>query len=188
MDTTSVVIRTAKPGDVFELADLEVRSWRAVYGSIFPASELRKLSVERRAISWARQIDHPGYQSVSLVADTGDGVVGFLQCGPARGPQAGGNGEIYSIYVDPEHWGAGVGTALMDIAFDFLAARFDQAVLWVVRENESARRFYKARGFHADQGSLRTYTFFNFAVLCARYSRSLASRRTFDWSVYSSTE
>jgi ribosomal protein S18 acetylase RimI-like enzyme len=184
MGSTSAVIRTAKSGDVFELADVEVRAWRAVYQSIFPVSELRKLSVERRAISWARQIEYPGYQSVSLVAESVDGVVGFLQCGPARGSRGARNGEIYAIYVDPDHWGRGIGTALMDVALDFLAPRFNQAVLWVVRENESARRFYTARGFHEDQGSLKTYTFFNFAVLCARYSRALTARRPLDWSMY----
>ena len=184
MDAIYPVIRTAKPADVFDLADLEVRSWRASYGTIFPESELRKMSVERRAISWAQTIEHPGYKSVSLVAETDDGLAGFLQCGPARGRNNDGNGEIYSIYVDPERWGRGVGTALMDVSFDFLAPRFDKAVLWVVRENQKARAFYEARGFHEDTGSLKTYTFFNYAVLCARYSRALSARRLLDWSVY----
>lgn len=184
MDPHHSVIRTAKPTDVFDLAELEVRSWRASYGSIFPASELQKMSVERRAISWARTLEQTAYQSVALVAEADDGVVGFLQAGPARGSNTGRIGEIYSIYVDPERWGRGIGTALMDVTFDFMAPRFEKAVLWVVRENEKARRFYEARGFHEDTGNLKTYTFFNYAVLCARYSRSLAARRLLDWSVY----
>lgn len=184
MDTIDSVVRTAKPSDVFELADLEVRSWRASYNTIFPASELQKMSVQRRAISWARTIEHPGYKSVSLVAETEEGIAGFLQCGPARGRNNDGNGEIYSIYVDPDRWGCGVGTALLEVSFDFLAPRFEKVVLWVVRENQKARRFYEARGFHEDAGSFKTYTFFNYAVLCARYSRALSARGLLDWSVY----
>lgn len=184
MDTLRSVIRTAQPRDVLDLAELEVRSWRASYDGIFPASELQKMSVARRAMSWTRTIDYPGYQSVALAAESDDGIVGFLQCGPARGFRNQRLGEVYSIYVDPDCWGRGVGTALMDTAFDFMAPRFDKTLLWVVRENESARRFYEARGFHPDACNLRTYTFFNYAVLCARYSRSLEMRRLFDWSLY----
>lgn len=184
MSQLGIVVRTAKTDDVVDLAALEVRSWRAVYGDIFPASELRKMSVVRKVAGWQRTVDQPDHQSAALVAESEQGVVGFLQCGPARGRDAERVGEVYSVYVEPEHWGCGVGTALMDIGLDFMAPRFRKAVLWVVRENDNGRAFYESRGFHEDRGSLKTYSFFNYSVLCVRYSRALHTRRTFNWGAY----
>ena len=184
MSSLSVVVRTARMDDVFDLAELEVRSWRAVYQDIFPINELAKMSVQRKAVQWGRLIREPGRRSAALVAEAESGPVGFLQCGPARDSRVTRAGEVYSIYVDPAHWGSGVGTALMEVGLDFLTPRFRTALLWVVRENENARRFYEAREFHEDRGSLKTYTFFNYAVLCVRYSRTLEARRMLDWGAH----
>jgi GNAT superfamily N-acetyltransferase len=38
-------------------------------------------------------------------------VVGFVSVGPSRDSDA--SGELFAIYVDPDRWGAGVGTELI---------------------------------------------------------------------------
>ena len=183
MSQHSAIVRTARPADAGRLGTLEVRSWQYAYRDIFPAGELEKMSPRRRMIRWARRLDGANPAEISLVAEGDDGVVGYLQCGPSRGGRASA-GEIYSVYVDPLHWGCGVGTGLMEVAFDWMAPRFESTLLWVVRENERARSFYESRGFVEDHGSVKTFTFFNYAVLCVRYSTPLQARPSYDWRAH----
>src|SRR6478736_903344 len=60
------------------------------------------------------------------------------------------------IYVDPQHWGQGVGRLLMTAARDRLrgdGAR--EALLWVFAGNDRARRFYEIDGWRADGLAVR---------------------------------
>lgn len=52
---------------------------------------------------------------------------------------------IDQLYVLPSHQGQGVGTALLDVAKTAEAS----LRLWTFQRNETARRFYEARGFVA---------------------------------------
>ena len=47
------------------------------------------------------------------------------------------------LYVDPDHAGAGVGSALLDVVKHALPDGF---ALWVFESNEPARRFYRGHG------------------------------------------
>jgi GNAT superfamily N-acetyltransferase len=83
----------------------------------------------------------------------GDGrVVGFLSTGPPRDedvplPAA----EIYAIYVLPEAWRRGAGSALLNTAVDHWRTRGAAAlVLWVLEANARGRAFYDALGWQAD--------------------------------------
>lgn len=86
-------------------------------------------------------------ERLPLVAETDDGIVGFVHFGPNA---EGSVGEIYRFFVAPECWDKGVGQALMQRALDELAAQFDEALLWVHADNRRARRFYEAAGWQAD--------------------------------------
>jgi ribosomal protein S18 acetylase RimI-like enzyme len=68
---------------------------------------------------------------------------------PARvEPRATTIGEIYSLHVGPDSWRGGIGRMLLDHALLRLENRgFTRAVLWVLRDNQNARRFYEARGW-----------------------------------------
>ena len=55
------------------------------------------------------------------------------------------------MYADPSAWSTGVGAALMCAALEHLTAmRFSHVTLWVLEDNERARRFYERWGFRAD--------------------------------------
>jgi len=97
--------------------------------------------------------------TVTLVAELDDVVVGWLGYGPSRddppadpSPGAAGPvGEIYGIYVHPDHWRAGAGTALMaEGEAGLAAAGFGEAMLWVLENNSGARRFYERLGWRHD--------------------------------------
>ena len=80
--------------------------------------------------------------------------------GPARlegGPAAGGCspylgwGEIISFYTDPACTGRGYGSVLMEEALRRLRADgYLNCYVFVLRENEGARRFYARHGFAWD--------------------------------------
>lgn len=83
-----------------------------------------------------------------VVAEVDDSVVGFIAWGPSRDHDRQGEREVYTLYVDPEHWGEGVGAALLG------CVPIDQTVsLWVAEGNVRARGFYGRRGFTPDGAS-----------------------------------
>ena len=70
-------------------------------------------------------------------------------------------GEIWALYVSPEHWRQGAGLALWDGARDGLKEEgCTQVTLWVLLQNEHALRFFEqAAGFKRDMPSLKTVAF-----------------------------
>jgi ribosomal protein S18 acetylase RimI-like enzyme len=90
------------------------------------------------------------------VAESDGRVVGFVAFGPDRDED--GHGELYAIYVLPEHWGGGSGRELLTAAKEGLTeAGYPDMRLWVLAENTSARRFYERMGLTPD-GTTQTWT------------------------------
>ena len=62
-----------------------------------------------------------------------------------------GLGEIISFYTHPDHKRKGYGTKLMEEVLRRLSGQgYLQVFLFVLRENENARRFYEKMGFAWD--------------------------------------
>lgn len=145
-----VVVREALIEDAAELGRMHVESWRWAYAGLLPAEVLAGLSVAERTARW-REILASAERSVTFVA-TGPDVVGFASAGPAR-PDAGGPavGELYGIYLAEHVAGIGIGRMLQDEAQGWLRAQgFTEARLWVLRDNQRARRFYERCGWRTD--------------------------------------
>lgn len=58
-----------------------------------------------------------------------------------------GDDELYAIYVHPDHWGTGVGRALLERAEAELAKTCTVASLTCMVANTRARRFYARNGW-----------------------------------------
>jgi ribosomal protein S18 acetylase RimI-like enzyme len=99
------------------------------------------------AVSWADSI--AAGRSRIHVAVLGERVIGYAGVGPERDPAAPPDtGELYALFVHPDHWGTGAGRALTDAACDDLRAAGCRTVqLWVLEANTRARRFYARYGF-----------------------------------------
>jgi GNAT superfamily N-acetyltransferase len=82
-----------------------------------------------------------------LVAVNGQhGIVGMASMGPARDRELGFDGEVFTLYVDPDFFGRGVGRRLLNGAFAELRKRgFRSCVIWAHAKN-NARYFYEAMG------------------------------------------
>jgi GNAT superfamily N-acetyltransferase len=160
-------VRGAVPEDAKAIAGVHVRAWQGAYAHVFPAEELAGLDVPSRVRYW-----RDGIRAGWTVLVTDD-VSGFASVGPARDPDADGQGELYAIYVAPECWGSGAGHALMTAAIQALRdAGFAEAVLWVLDDNPRARRFYEREGWTAD-GAVKDDVFLDTSVREVRYRVSL---------------
>ncbi|MHB1596012.1 MAG: GNAT family N-acetyltransferase [Streptosporangiaceae bacterium] len=92
--------------------------------------------------------------------------VGFAHFGAERDPesrmplladQVAGRtrAELYAIYVLPGYWSAGAGRALMaEVIYRTRAAGYPALTLWVLQDNDRARRFYERAGFRVTGQSL----------------------------------
>ncbi|GHI99404.1 hypothetical protein TPA0906_12700 [Streptomyces olivaceus] len=80
---------------------------------------------------------------------------------------------MYALYVDTGRFGAGVGRALLGEAVRRCgAAGHPRMLLWVLRGNARARRFYERSGFLAD-GAEESFEVRGVAVPEVRYARPL---------------
>ena len=55
--------------------------------------------------------------------------------------------DVKAIYVHPDWWGDGVGTALLERGLDALPDRVERVRLEAFADNDVGARFYEARGF-----------------------------------------
>ena len=133
---------------------VHVRSWRAAYAGIVDEAYLAGLDVEDRARLWRDRLAGGGPAAVTYVATLGTDVVGFASVGPVRDEDLARQlecwTEVYGLYVDPDRWGAGVGTALWGAVEAGWAEETAAVALWVLRDNVRAREFYLARGLAPD--------------------------------------
>lgn len=145
-------IRVAGVADAAAIAAVHVDAWRETYVSIVPVQVLAGLSVDRRTEIWHSILTNPtaSNSSAVFVAEREGTVVGFGCCGMQRAENLnsqGYDGEISSIYVLRAFQGRGLGAALMStMGGELQRRRLHAASLWVLRENESARRFYAKLG------------------------------------------
>jgi ribosomal protein S18 acetylase RimI-like enzyme len=145
-------IRAATPADAAAIAAVHVASWHETYAGLIPESMLTSLSVEDRTVRWARILgaaSDPLGSSV-FVAERGGEVVGFASGGVQRDSAllAGGfAGEISAIYLLRRAQKAGTGRRLMAAVAQSLRDKDRHAAnLWVLRDNQPARRFYERLG------------------------------------------
>jgi GNAT superfamily N-acetyltransferase len=146
------------PGDARRLAEITVAGWRTAYVGIVPDNVLVRQSVDHHAEYFATEEALAPPMRTWVVEDDGY-VVAYAHAGPFR-PEPGEHieaGELWGMYVDPQHQSRGHGQALMAAVLDhFRDACHRTAYLWVMRDNTAARRFYEVAGWHLDESAARS--------------------------------
>lgn len=135
MDVTAATV-----ADALDVETVRLRGWRAAYRGIVPQDYLDAMVVDepRRASLIAEGT------VTTLVAREDGTTIGMAAHGPSRDGL--GAQELYALYVDPDRWRTGAGSALLE-------ACEDVSVLWVLEGNARAQAFYRRHGFEADGGS-----------------------------------
>ena len=142
-----IIVRPARTEDELRgRAYVHWKAWQEAYAGLIDPEYLKGHTLEKsleRALTWT---------TPQRIALDGGRVVGFVSFGPARDEE--GAGEVYALYVLAEYYGRGVGARLLDAALDELRD-FPRILLWVLRENGRAVRFYEKHGFRADGAQMR---------------------------------
>lgn len=158
------MIRPGTPDDADAVARVQIASWQEGYKHLFSREQLSRMSLPDRARFWRR--------FPPIVAQVDEEVVGFVNVGPAHHDEE-AESELYAIYVHPDHWGTGVGRALMEAGEARLREQgYSSAILWVWRDNPRARRFYEAAGWGAD-GAEKDAEFWGMSGRVVRYAKQL---------------
>lgn len=142
-----LTIRRAEPEDAQAIGavfDVAVREGWKYLGELaahpmFPPEE------------WDDEVAKHAPPNALLVA-IADLLIGFVAIHPA-------DGEMYLLFVHPDHAGRGVGRALLEAAHEILrSAGCREAFLYTHEQNERAIAVYEAAGYRRD-GTVRESEF-----------------------------
>jgi RimJ/RimL family protein N-acetyltransferase len=166
--------RDGTPADLQTLARVHIDAWRAAYVGVMDPVFLDSLGIEH-ALSRLRpamELQPP----LVVVVEHGRDIVGFCRFGPSRDSDAvSSTGEVFACNVDPSHWRSGFGSQVMRAALSRLAEPgYDICKLWVLEQNDRARRFYSALGFSPDGATRVEAVGTAYPLSEVRYSRSIA--------------
>ncbi|MGW2718473.1 N-acetyltransferase family protein [Streptomyces sp. NPDC001492] len=149
---SALLVREMTLADCERVAEIRVGGWQTAYRGIVPQSYLDTMSVpentERRRMHFLQ--NNPGM--LDLVAVQDGEITGWLCHGPYRdGEEHTDDAELYALYVAPGRYRGGTGRALLrQSTLRCAAAGHGRMYLWVLKENDRARRFYEASGFRPD--------------------------------------
>ncbi len=134
-----MIIRRAAQEDAFSIAEICVEDWRKAYRGIIADDYLDALSVERRYQRERERID-----KYTVAADERE-TLGFVWNELIDDEAA--DCEIVALYVRCSKRGSGIGKALFGHSVDaFRAAGRKRMIVWCLRENHEARKFYEKMG------------------------------------------
>ena len=153
------------------MAAVHVRSWQAAYRGLIADEFLDALRPEDRAARYTLGSTDPAAPRTFLAEEDGE-LLGFATIGPSRDADAPGRGELYALYVDPDRWRGGTGRLLLVESRRRLAESYEEAILWVLRGNESAELFYERDGWRRDGGE-RVEQPYGVVSRVSRFRRSL---------------
>jgi len=193
-----VVIRTGSAADAAQIAVVQREGWFAAYEGIIPAEIIDRVTAPDhgarvrqtfRTRPWQRMLVAvaAGQEDQGQAGEpTAPGIVGYASFGPERDVlnapwphplstdgEDGSVAELYALYVRPAWWSTGTGRALMDrVLARTSAADYLSIMLWVLRDNRRARRFYERAGFAPDGATNVLHRLGGVTELC--YRRALS--------------
>jgi GNAT superfamily N-acetyltransferase len=136
------MVRPATLDDAEEIARVHVATWRSAYRGLLPDDFLASLSEAHYGERWTRVIGD-GSSRVFVVEEPG-GIIGFASGGRERAGESGFAGELYAIYVLDRAQRRGHGRELVRaVAGALREMALPDMIVWVLRDNPSARQFYE---------------------------------------------
>ena len=102
---------------------MHVRSWQVAYRGLVAQDYLDRLRPADKASRYTFERSGPEMPA-TLIAVEQEEIWGFATTGPSQDTDLPNLRELWAIYVDPQHWGQGVGRLLMTAARDRAPGRW----------------------------------------------------------------
>ena len=135
-------IAPLKPEHALLVSDLHLFIWPKAYASIFGAERLQDLPREESRQIWRERMHAEGYHCIGLWQE--ERLVGFAGWGALAPAVA----EIFHFYLHPDFWGGGTAGEFMHYLLQLIRQNnHEEVVLWVLKDNRRAQRFYQKCGF-----------------------------------------
>jgi ribosomal protein S18 acetylase RimI-like enzyme len=153
-DLACIVYRHATEIDADSIAVLHADSWRRHYRGALLDSFLDGDVLPERIEVWRQRLRQPHKASITMVADTGNAIVGFVHMIIDEDP-------IWGTLLDNLHVAShlkrnGIGRRLMQSGVENLLQRGRQTFhLWVLDQNVAAQNFYLSQGSRYVETCLR---------------------------------
>lgn len=156
---TDALIRSARPDDASALSDMGWRCFRATFidgfGIPYPPADLNAFYQEAwSSEAFARKLGEPG--AAWWIAERDGAILAFANAGPNGLPHPEarpGELELRRLYVDAAAQGLGLGTKLLNLSLDWMAANTTGAQwIGVWSGNLKAQKLYAAYGFETVGG------------------------------------
>jgi GNAT superfamily N-acetyltransferase len=145
-----VALRAATLGDAAAMGTVWLRAALVGYEGIFPAEAPQPTAAELTD-RWYQAIAEGRTGAAVMVAchaGPDQTVIGTVAAVPDL--EDGSRSYLHGLYVDPGHWGRGIGRALHDAALAHLRGGGHRIVaLWVLEANVRARSMYERWGWQA---------------------------------------
>jgi GNAT superfamily N-acetyltransferase len=130
------MIRSARPDEADTLLVIQREACVEAFPHIYPPEQYPFPDDGVREV-WQKALADPDIEA--YVAEEDGDTVGCVAVGGVF---------LRNLYVVPERWKSGVGSALHDLALERLRERgCGEAKLWTLEQNWTARRFYEKRGW-----------------------------------------
>lgn len=155
-DFSLYTVREATMRDAKAVAAVHNASLQAALEPWCDPAAMPVVPVEKRAAYWKEAIEF--IEPQVHVACIGDEIVGFVGFDRSRDPKTPNTmGEIWAIYVLPDHWSGGAGLALWDAAREALIDEGCTSVsAWLPIGCERTMRFFDLAGFKREMNTART--------------------------------
>lgn len=154
MSTTpaSVKIRPATTDDAAAMAELGAGTFTETFGHLYPPEDLQAfLAKNHTPESWTHTLADP-QRGIFLAEHPNGRKIGFICVGACKLPVQdleATAGEIQQLYVFAEFHNLRLGTGLMEVGLEWLAAQGRSPLyIGVWSENYGAQRFYGRYGFN----------------------------------------
>ena len=152
--TTEPTIRAPETLSEFRAGLRSIRdAWREAFGDIVSSAALAYMDTLPTRSGTANRFEtlraNPKIRVLVAVLDARVVGVGSITWDAAETktfvPPA--DAEIRTLYVTPDRWGEGIGTALLSSLTETAPESSDRLVLETFRDNTRGRQFYESHGF-----------------------------------------